>query len=62
MYEIHICLCVPYVEQKVCASFFPGPEFVFDQQEQSEDFQFAFTSTSPQKDNKDSGFPFSFNF
>lgn len=62
MYEIHICLFVPYVEKKVCASIFPGPEFVFDQQEQSEDFQFTFTSTSPQKDNKDSGFPFSFNF
>lgn len=42
--------------------FFSGPEFVLNQQEQCEDFQFGFTSTSPQKDNKDSGFPFSFNF
>ncbi|CAG09289.1 unnamed protein product [Tetraodon nigroviridis] len=38
------------------------PEFVFNQQEQREDFQFDFSSTSPQKDNKDSRFPFSFNF
>lgn len=61
MYEIHICCFVTYCEQ-VCASFFSGPEFVFNQQEQREDFQFGFTSPCPQKGNKDSGFPFSFNF
>ncbi|XP_071321262.1 protein SIX6OS1 isoform X2 [Trachinotus anak] len=40
-------------------------EFLFDQSEQSEDFQFAFTSKSPQETNKDKSsneFPFSFNF
>lgn len=62
MYETHICRFATYCGQQVCASCFSGPEFVFDQQEQSEDFQFGFTSTNPQKDNKDSGFPFSFNF
>ncbi|XP_037646118.1 protein SIX6OS1 [Sebastes umbrosus] len=41
------------------------PEFLFGQPEQSEDFQFAFTSKSPQTSNKDNTrdeFPFSFNF
>ncbi|KAM4731282.1 uncharacterized protein FYW61_009357 [Anableps anableps] len=39
-------------------------EFLFDQPEQSEDFQFAFTSKSPQsaKKNSKDEFPFSFNF
>ncbi|XP_043986686.1 protein SIX6OS1 isoform X2 [Gambusia affinis] len=39
-------------------------EFLFDQPEQSEDFQFAFTSKSPQSSKKNSKdeFPFSFNF
>lgn len=41
---------------------FSGQEFVFNQQEQSEDFQFGFSSKSPQKDNKGEGFPFSFTF
>ncbi|XP_018527520.1 protein SIX6OS1 isoform X2 [Lates calcarifer] len=36
------------------------PEFLFGQSEQSEDFQFDFTSKTPQTTNKD--FPFSFNF
>ncbi|KAM4560830.1 uncharacterized protein V3H82_014920 [Fundulus diaphanus] len=39
-------------------------EFLFDQPEQSEDFQFAFTTKSPQsaKENSKDEFPFSFNF
>ncbi|XP_056245297.1 protein SIX6OS1 isoform X2 [Seriola aureovittata] len=40
-------------------------EFLFDQSEQSEEFQFAFTTKSPQATNKDKTmgeFPFSFNF
>ncbi|XP_073329559.1 uncharacterized protein [Pagrus major] len=40
-------------------------EFLFGQPKQSEDFQFAFTATSPQTTNKDNSgdeFPFSFNF
>ncbi|XP_044074040.1 protein SIX6OS1 isoform X3 [Siniperca chuatsi] len=40
-------------------------EFLFGQPEQNEDFQFAFTSKSPQTTNKDNtrdDFPFSFNF
>ncbi|XP_036965497.1 protein SIX6OS1 isoform X2 [Acanthopagrus latus] len=40
-------------------------EFLFGQQKQSEDFQFAFSSTSPQATNKENSgdeFPFSFNF
>ncbi|XP_054887956.1 uncharacterized protein LOC129361234 [Poeciliopsis prolifica] len=39
-------------------------EFLFDQPEQSEDFQFAFTSKSPESSKKNSKdeFPFSFNF
>ncbi|XP_015822159.1 protein SIX6OS1 isoform X1 [Nothobranchius furzeri] len=40
------------------------PEFLFDQPDKSEDFQFAFAAKSPQpagKENKDE-FPFSFNF
>ncbi|XP_047456838.1 protein SIX6OS1 isoform X6 [Mugil cephalus] len=42
-----------------------GPEFLFGQPEQNEDFQFAFTSKSPQSANKENtreDFPFSFNF
>ncbi|XP_068602637.1 uncharacterized protein [Brachionichthys hirsutus] len=41
------------------------PEFLFSQQEQSDDFQFAFSATSPQttyKDNTGDEFPFSINF
>ncbi|KAM9710448.1 uncharacterized protein ACNS7B_024324 isoform 2-T2 [Menidia menidia] len=41
------------------------PEFLFDQAEQSEDFQFAFPAKSPQSANNKSTrdeFPFSFNF
>ncbi|XP_031714601.1 protein SIX6OS1 [Anarrhichthys ocellatus] len=41
------------------------PEFLFGQPEQSEVFQFAFSSKSPQTSNKDNtgdDFPFSFNF
>ena len=44
---------------------FAGLEFLFGQQKQSEDFQFAFSSTSPQATNKENSgdeFPFSFNF
>nr|XP_033473690.1 uncharacterized protein LOC117251480 [Epinephelus lanceolatus] len=41
------------------------PEFLFGQPEQGEDFQFTFSSKSPQATNKDNTrdeFPFSFNF
>lgn len=62
MYELHIGCLVACCEQQVCVHLLLGPEFVFNQQEQREDFQFDFSSTSPQKDNKDSRFPFSFNF
>ncbi|XP_035459476.2 uncharacterized protein LOC118282490 isoform X2 [Scophthalmus maximus] len=42
-----------------------GPEFLFEQSAQDEDFQFAFNFKSPQATNKEKtrdGFPFSFNF
>ncbi|XP_068184935.1 protein SIX6OS1 [Antennarius striatus] len=40
------------------------PKFLFSQQDESDDFQFPFTATSPQTTNKKTGdhFPFSFNF
>ncbi|XP_070694467.1 protein SIX6OS1, partial [Pempheris klunzingeri] len=53
-------------EKKTTESKSPScPEFLFGQSEQSEDFQFVFTSKSPQtakKDNNQDEFPFSFNF
>ncbi|XP_030613780.1 restin homolog isoform X2 [Archocentrus centrarchus] len=52
--------------EKVCAVYdFTGPQFLFDQPEQCEDFQFAFGTKSPQSTKKEStgdDFPFSFNF
>lgn len=41
-----------------------GLDFLFNQPEQSEDFQFPFTSESPadNKENTTTDFPFSFNF
>lgn len=48
-----------------CACDFAGTDFLFSEAEQSEDFQFAFASKSPQtvdeQKTKDE-FPFSFNF
>lgn len=43
---------------------FQGPGFLFDQQEEGEDFQFTFSSKSPQttKDNSREDFQFAFNF
>lgn len=55
-------LFVTFVTNNSRVRLFSGPEFVFNQQEQREDFQFGFISKSPQKDKKDNGFPFSFNF
>jgi len=39
-----------------------GPEFLFGPPEQSEAFQFAFASKSPQTTNTTEDFPFAFNF
>lgn len=43
---------------------FQGPAFLFDQQEEGEDFHFAFSSKSPQatKDDSKEDFQFPFNF
>ncbi|CAK6954039.1 protein SIX6OS1 isoform X2 [Scomber scombrus] len=52
-------------DKKTTESKSSGPNFLFDQPEQSEDFQFAFTSKSPQttkRGNSSDDFPFSFNF
>lgn len=45
--------------------FFSGPEFLFGQSEQGEDFQFAFNFQSPGETSKDKNkedFVFPFNF
>ncbi|XP_011608970.2 uncharacterized protein isoform X3 [Takifugu rubripes] len=51
-----------FSEKKTTDSKATSPKFVFNQQKKSGDFQFGFASKSPQKDNKDTGLPFSFNF
>ncbi|KAM7407578.1 hypothetical protein PAMA_003345 [Pampus argenteus] len=52
-------------EKKTMESKSSGPDFLFDQPERREDFQFTFTSKSPQmsdKENTRDDFPFAFNF
>ncbi|KAM7380640.1 hypothetical protein PAMP_003920 [Pampus punctatissimus] len=52
-------------EKKTMESKSSGPDFLFDQPERREDFQFTFTSKSPQMSNKENtrdDFPFEFNF
>ncbi|XP_044221490.1 protein SIX6OS1 isoform X1 [Thunnus albacares] len=54
-----------FSEKKMMESKSSGPDFLFDQPEQSEDFQFTFSSKSPQTTNRENTsdeFPFSFNF
>lgn len=61
------CVCVVCrFGPLMCAVYdFTGPQFLFDQPETCEDFQFAFATKSPQsakKENNGNDFPFSFNF
>lgn len=61
------CVCVVCrFGPLMCAVYdFTGPQFLFDQPETCEDFQFAFATKSPQsakKENSGNDFPFSFNF